>query len=79
MRFLTPALFLAAALYVRHANATDANRVLVLPLIEVFFPSTTGEPVAQGQATVTALFVLAAIFAVWDGIAWLRSRNADGA
>jgi hypothetical protein len=79
MRFLTPALFLAAAIYVRHANATDPNRVLVLPLIDVIFPSTSGDPVAQGQATVTALFVLAGVFALWDAVAWLRSRSADGA
>ena len=72
MRFLTPALFLIAALYVRHTNAADPNRVLVLPFIDVVAPGSAGDPVAQGQATVTALFVLAGVFMAWE---LLRRRS----
>jgi hypothetical protein len=76
MRFLTPLLFLAAAFYVRHNNATDPNHVLVLPGIDLVAPGTTDDPVGQGQATVTALFTLAGVFFVWD--LW-QARRATSA
>jgi hypothetical protein len=78
MRFLTPVLFAAAGAWVAWSNAQHSDRVLVLPFLDALDPAVANDPAAQGALTVKVLLGLAAVFAVWDLVMWLRARRADG-
>jgi len=57
-RWITPALFLLAALYVLDYNSRSAGSYLVFPFIDRLLPSTQGDPVAMGRASAGVLGLL---------------------
>lgn len=79
MRFITPLLFAAAAVYVGWQNAQYTDRALVLPFLEVLAPATKGDMAAQGALTVNLLWGLAAFFTTWELFRMFRDRKADDA
>ncbi|MDP2314921.1 MAG: hypothetical protein Q8P41_18625 [Pseudomonadota bacterium] len=79
MRFLTPALFAAAAVYVGWQNAQHTDRALVLPFLDVVAPGTAGNVAAQGALSVNILWGLAAVFTLWELFRMRRDRKADDA
>jgi hypothetical protein len=76
MRFLTPVLFAAAAVYVGWFNGTHTDRTLVLPMLDLLDPSIASNPAAQGALTVKVLGGLAVVLALWEGVAFFRHRAA---
>lgn len=77
MRFLSPVLFAAAGLYVAWYNGNHADRVLMLPFMDVVFPATANDPVAQGAVSWKVLLGLAGIFGVLDAVQWARARRRE--
>lgn len=74
MRFLTPALFLAATIYVAWYNETHIDRTLVLPGMDAL---AGADPGAQGDMTVYTLGALTLAFAAWDLFVWMRNRSQE--
>ena len=79
MRFVTPALFAAAAVYIGWYNAQHTDRALVLPFLDSLSPSVAGNMAAQGALTVQVFGGLALVFTVREVVRYFRSRGADDA
>jgi hypothetical protein len=77
MRFITPVLFAAAAVYVGWQNGQHTDRALVLPFLDIIAPGTTGNIAAQGALTVNILFGLAVVFGLWEIFRMMRDRQSD--
>lgn len=76
MRFLTPAIFLAAAGWVAWYNANHVDQYHLRWLIDLIAPATRGDVVAQGRWTVGVLGALGALFLVRDIFWVMRARAA---
>lgn len=79
MRFVTPALFAAAAVYIGWYNAQHTDRALVLPFLDSLSPGLAGNMAGQGALTVQIFAGLAIVFTVREVVRALRSRGADDA
>lgn len=75
MRFLTPILFFAAALYVDWHNNNQANSILMFPFIDTIYPKSQGDPRAMGEASEKLLLVLGGLFMVRSVFATYRYRR----
>lgn len=75
MRFFTPIVFLAMAVFIHWYGATHEDRALVFPFISSIVPSSRDNPKAMADASATAMAVLGAVFLVRDLFLWLRERR----
>lgn len=64
LRYFSPALFFAAAIYAYWHNANDGSSIWMLPFMDVLWPETANNPVAQGEKTVIVLIALGGVLMV---------------
>jgi hypothetical protein len=68
LRYLSPTLFFAAAVFVYWHNHNDGTSVWVLPMMEVIWPETANNLAARGDKTVIVLCVLGGALMVLQAI-----------
>lgn len=74
-RYATPILFIGAGLFVLWHNATYADRVLLLPGIDLIWKSTVNDPTAQGAISARIFLVVGAVGLLWAIWRSLSTRN----
>ena len=73
MRFLTPTLFLLAGIWVTWTNGSHTDRVVTLPLMDLF----TADLKQQGQLSAYICFGIAAVLYLSDLVAVFRRKSPD--
>ena len=58
LRYLSPTLFFAAAIYAYWHNTTDGNSLWILPFMDVIWPETANNLTEQGNKSVIVLIVM---------------------
>ena len=80
VRYLPPIVFFVTAIVVHTLNTSRSDRVILFPLMDTLFPSTVGDLVAQGEASVHVLLAVGALtlgFAVFGTIQGRRAQLDD--
>ena len=72
IRWLNPVIFVAAALYVRHYNASHQGSQLIFPGTDAL---AGGDLVAAGALTWQLVLGLGGLLAIWAVVQTLRSRG----
>ena len=79
MRFVTPSLFFATALFLWIYNGRGGADVLAFSFIPAVWPEATGDPQKLSQGTVGLVLVLGCFFLARDVTLWVRARKQAGA
>lgn len=77
MRFFTPIVLLAAALFLRIYNPSESGDVLLFPFISTLVPSTAGDPMAQARASELILWAAGALSLALSLWRWRREQSDD--
>lgn len=75
MRFVAPALFFAAAMYVRHYNSTHRQEKLLVPGLDLI-PALQGDVIAQSEWSWVVLAAIGAILLVLSVFSAVRDAKA---
>ena len=78
LRYLSPTLFFAAAIYAYWHNTSGGGSIWVLPFMDVIWPETANSPTAQGEKSVIVLIVLGCVITVWRLFEDRRHRKRLG-
>ncbi len=81
-RIIWPLLWAAATAYMYHHNTTDTGSVMMLPMIDMLFAETAGDPKAMGEAsvkTMAGLTVLMVIYEIFDALRAARRAKKQRA
>jgi hypothetical protein len=73
-RLIWPGLMAAMTAYVWNHNATSADSKLLFPFIESIMPSTKGDPVAMGEASVYGFGIVTLLFLIEAIVKMARDR-----
>lgn len=75
MRFLTPSLFFATALFLWFYNGRGGDDVLAFSFVPMFWPEAAGDPQRLSLGTIGIVVALGTIFLARDVALFLRARR----
>lgn len=75
MRFVTPALFFATALFLWFYNGRGGDDVLAFSFVPMFWPEAAGDPQRLSMGTIGLVLALGLVFLIRDGVRWSRARR----
>ena len=74
-RFIWPLLFFATTAYMYKHNTTESSSVMMLPMMDLLFPSTAGDPHAMGMASVKTMAVISTLALIYETGSYTRYRR----